>query len=165
MKRWASIVTAGALAALPALASADPNNPPHDQVVGHGILASASENHFAFSVHSDPQGGNPKGQVHFFDNTTKDGTPARRFQGGITCLRVSGNRATFVVDFSKLKNRSGDGTVITVEDNGNPPGQASLDRIGLSDFNGQPPPCPDPTLSPANGVVTQGDIDVRDATP
>lgn len=165
MKRWASIVTACALAALPALASADPNDPPRDRVVGHGVVVAASENHFAFSVHSGPQGEEPKGQVHFHDNTTKDGTPKRRFQGDVTCLRVSGNRATFVVDFSKLKNRSGDGTVVTVEDNGNPAGQASLDRIGLSDFNGQPPLCPDPALSPANGVVTRGDIDVRDATP
>jgi hypothetical protein len=103
--------------------------------------------------------------VHFFDNTTKDGTPRRRFQGRITCLRVSGDRATFVVRFRKLKNRSGDGTVITVEDNGNPPGPGSTDRIGLSGFDGAPPPCPDPTLSPANGVVTRGDVKVRDATP
>jgi hypothetical protein len=53
--------------------------------------------------------------------------------------------------------------VITVEDNGNPRGQTSLDRIGLSGFDGTPPGCPNPALSPANGVVTQGDIDVRDA--
>jgi hypothetical protein len=133
--------------------------------VGHGLLVAASENHFAFSAHSGPQGEDPKGEAHFHDNTTKDGTPARRFQGDVTCLRVSGNRATFVVDFRKLKNRSGDGVVITVEDNGNPAGPASPDRIGVRDFNGAPPPCPDPALSPANGVVTRGDIDVRDATP
>ena len=165
MKRWASIVTAGALAALPALAVADPKDPPQDRVVGHGLLVAASENHFAFSVHSGPQGEDPKGEVHFHDNTTKDGTPKRSFQGDVTCLRVSGNRATFVVVFRKLKNRSGDGTVITVEDNGNPPGPASPDRIGLRDFNGQPPPCPDPPSHLRNGTPTRGDIDVRDAMP
>jgi hypothetical protein len=128
-------------------------------------LVAASKNHFGFSLHSGPQGEDPKGQVHFFDNTTKDGTPARRFQGKATCVRVSGDRATFVVDFHKLKNRSGDGVVITVKDNGNPPGPGSPDRIGVQDFNGDPPPCPDPTASPANGDVTRGDVDVRDAAP
>ena len=163
MKRWTAIVILGALAAVPALAAADPSDPPHDHVTGHGVLVSTSENHFAFSVHSGPQGSDPKGHVHFFDNTTRDGTPKRRFQGEVTCLRVAGNRATFVVVFTHLKNRDGDGTVITVEDNGNPTGQTSVDRIGLSGFDGASPGCPNPALSLANGVVTQGDIDVRDA--
>jgi hypothetical protein len=165
MKRGASILTAGALAALPALAIAEPKDPKRDRVVGHGVVVRASKNHFAFRARSGPLGENPKGHTHFHDNTTKDGTPRRRFQGQVTCLRVSGNRATFVVDFRKVKNRSGDGVVITIADNGNPPGPTSQDRIGVSDFNGQPRPCPDPDLPRETGVVTRGDINVRDATP
>ena len=164
MKRLAATVAIGSLAALaPAAQAADP---PKDMVRGLGLVGSTSLNHFAFAAHSGPLGEDAHGNVHVFDNTTADGNARRRFQGEVTCLRVSGNLATFVVDFRKLVNRpSFDGALFVVEDNGNPPSAESPDRIGIRDFVGDPPPCPDPlTVRPPQGFLIRGDIEVRDAT-
>ena len=75
-------------------------------VGGAGEIGPRSLNHFAFTAHSGPLGEDPHGIAHVFDNTTADGTPRRRFQGEVSCLRVSGNLATFIVDFRKSVDRA-----------------------------------------------------------
>lgn len=164
MRHLAIALGAASLVALaPAAQAADP----HDVVQGTGLVGPTSLNHFEFSALSGPLGEDPQGDAHVFDNTTEDGTARRRFQGKVTCLRVSGNLATFVVDFRNVIDRPAfDGALFVVQDNGNPPGPESPDLIGIRDFVGDPPPCPDPlTVAPPQGDVIRGDISVVDAAP
>jgi hypothetical protein len=159
VKRISAVAALGSLAVLvPVVASAAPAK---DSVNGHGDLQSPSINKFAFAMHAGPNGENPKGTAHVHDNSTKDGNQTRRFQGKITCLRVDGNRATFVLDFTHVKDRARDGVIVTVVDNGNPAGQESADRIRISDYDGAAPACPDPNAIEPGGRI-EGDISVTD---
>ena len=159
MKRAVTVLAVCALGALPSAASAAQK----DMVKGHGQLLGDSLNHFNFEAFRDPATGAVNGKANVHDNTTKDGTPKRSFFGDVTCLEIVGNKAVFIVDFRKQKNRPFDGALFTVEDNGKD-NQTSPDRIGIRDFNGPPPPCPSPlAILPPAGTLLKGDIVVAPA--
>ena len=128
-------------------------NPPNDFAVGAGKVPSI-ETEVAFSAHSGPTGEDPSG--HF--NITIGGN---EFDGHVTCLAVSGNRAVLGGEYPDFP---GSGIFIRVEDNGNPSG-ATPDR--LTWISGPPAtPAFCQFLLTANFFtfpVTQGNIVVNDA--
>jgi hypothetical protein len=163
VKRLAAAVTVTAalgILAAPATAAS------YDTVKGLGVIGPSSFNVFALGAFSAPDGSNPSGTASVVDPTLRDGTPKRAFVGRVDCLKVTGKLAVMVVTFTHLFNRpSFDGALIIVADNGRPRGWTSPDRIGIRDFTGAAPSCPDPgSIAPPNGVVRFGDIAVHDAT-
>jgi hypothetical protein len=106
---------------------------------------------FRFAAASGPAGENATG---FADATSVFG---ERFAGPVTCLRVSGNRATFEVDNEIPPGRD---AVFFVADFG--PGgvgdEFNFDPIGNADAN-----CPDP--GEREQSVVAGDIVVGDNEP
>ena len=167
MKRLLAI----ALVALPVVVAVpaysdqpDGDAPGRDSVHGGGINAPPEPfpaNHFAFNANSGPAGEAASGEGHFIDNDAR-----RRFNGTISCLRVAGNQASFVIDFRNTKNQPPslvDGwDVVLVEDNGEPTGGDPVDymtnRLVRSDQ--APPSCPAP-VHPAR-LIGAGNIHVHD---
>jgi hypothetical protein len=105
----------------------------------------------SFDAHSGPSGEHPTGSVRVdvqFDYGTEP------FDSGeVTCLNVSGNRATIGVDL-------GVGVVFAVEDNDG----AGQDRLSVSVGGEAPSICP---AVPSIGLspIFGGDITVHDAVP
>ena len=151
-----------ALLALPSasVASHDPSGAPFDEdfVTGREVTADQGctlgcSIIFVFDAHSGPSGENPTGTVRI---DVQDPSGTFPFDTGqVTCLDVSGNRATIGFQFP------GFGTVGVVEDNDG----AGQDRSGLLAV-GPPAPsvCPaEPSL--ALSPIFGGDITVHDAVP
>ncbi len=108
---------------------------------------------FTFDVHSGPSGENPTGSVGVvYLGAGELGTFA------VSCLGVSGDRATVVVPFS-LGPPAPAGIVIQIEDHG-----AVGDGVGWSVVSALPTTCPPPDGVPANEEGT-GDVTVIDASP
>jgi len=113
--------------ALPALAGASHSagGPEKDFVVGGGEIGDPGlENHFAYNAQSGPNGEDADGRAHYVDPGD------RKFQGDVKCLRVEGNQASFVIEFTQGTKGQGafEGALIYAEDNGNPQGGVSPDR-------------------------------------
>jgi hypothetical protein len=106
-----------------------------------------------FDAHSGPSGENPAGTVRI-DVQEASGTST--FDTGlVTCLDVSGNRATIGARFGF------GGFVVGVEDNDG----AGQDRLGLLAVGG-PAPSACPTFpSTALPTIFAGDLTVHDAVP
>lgn len=109
------------------------------------------------SAHSDPQGGNPHG---YFTSHVRNSY----IDGEVTCLNVSGNRATIGIRIthSSIDAFEGRGEFISFEDNGNPVGGTPVDGSQGSAILPVPPTvCPPPP--PAGYVQQQGNIIVNDS--
>jgi hypothetical protein len=139
--------------AAPAGASAAPP-PAGDSVTGTVATGAARDFvQFTFDARSGPSGENPTGTVH------PDAFLADLGLLEVSCLGVSGNRATVIV--KAPPNTSGiAGLEISVEDNGPGPGQ---DRLDWHPISALPSDCPAP--SEVLGGTTSGDLVVTDAPP
>ena len=117
---------------------------------------------FFFEAHSGPSGEAPNGSARWIDR-------AETFGGAVTCLNVTGNRAT--VGFA---NEEGaltgvvKGGFLFIEDNGTP--GAGRDNVrGQFVFDAPPSVCPPNTVvyrpGPNGDTVTSGELTVTDAHP
>jgi hypothetical protein len=103
---------------------------------------------FTIDAHSGPSGENPTGDVRV---DTGDGAAA----GRVSCLNVTGSRATIGVDFA---DPSIGGGFFFVEDNDG----AGQDAFSAAPTGEPPSVCPaDPSTPPA--PISDGDITVHDA--
>jgi hypothetical protein len=139
-----------ALALAPAVAAAQ--GPAGDSVTGVATSGDGRDfTRFTFDAHSGPSGENPSGTVVFDTFFGSFGALP------VSCLTVSGKRASMVIDAPP--NAGIAGFFLTVEDNGPGP-QEGLD---WSILNSLPPDCPIPS-----GAISQsetGDIVVTDSPP
>ena len=148
-----------ALACMPAVAGAthaSGTSPDEDKVTGSTkfILPEA---HVRIEAHSDANGQNPRGSFYLEQDPYS-------FGGEITCLTVSGNKATIGgrVDRSRPGDPLvGSGWFQEVEDNGEP---GDMDRSLTTLTATAPTICPTPTVS-ALVTAEQGNYVVHDATP
>jgi hypothetical protein len=154
------VAAAGACLDLPAVAGAQA--PSQDSAVGTGATISTFGS-FAFDARSDPSGGSPSG-------TASWELSVLHFEGSVSCLGVSGNRAVIGIEIDKAASslNFADWFLTTVD--GGPEGS------GLDTFDAVP------TFSAGLGrrgsdrllpgaclvipvPVIRGDIVVRDAPP
>jgi hypothetical protein len=149
-----------ALVALPgaSAASHDPSGAPFNEDFVTGRVVNPEECTpslcfhlvFVFDAHGGPSGENPTGTVRI-DIESPLGNVIDTFETGrVTCLNVSGNRATVGADFSFP-------AVFYLEDNDG----AGKDRSGVSPFLSGCPANPSMALTPIFG----GDITIHDAPP
>jgi hypothetical protein len=144
------------------------DSPNKDSVKGEGVILSRANNHFSYAVQSGPSGEDVHGEAFVHDNTTKDGTPTKnvQYQGPVVCLRVTGNRATFIIDERHVRNRpdNREAAEVFVQDNGDPAGNASPDLNGIIEHVTMPAGCRNPlTVQPTTPI--KGDITVTDSQP
>jgi hypothetical protein len=137
---------AGMLAVPGAVAQA----PTQDSVTGQAQFQSRFQVfNFSFDAHSGPSGEQPSG-------TVDDVVP-------VTCLNVSGNRAT--ISAAPNPSTGASPALFYVEDNDG----AGQDRIGVEPFLPAPVTvCPDPALISTtlpSFPITSGDLTVVDAPP
>jgi hypothetical protein len=105
---------------------------------------------FTFDAHSGPSGENPTGTVAFHGSLVDFGPL------DISCLRVSGNKASIIV-LAPEPDLFPPGILVSVEDNG-----PSQDSIGWQPLATLPSDCPLP--SAVLGATTiSGDVTVTDA--
>ena len=144
------------------------DSPNKDSVKGEGVILSPANNHFSYAVQSGPSGEDVHGEAFVHDNTTKDGTPTKniQIQGPVVCLRVTGNRATFIIDERHVRNRpdNREAAEVFVQDNGNPAGNTSPDLNRIIEHVTMPSGCRDPLLVQPTTPI-KGDISVNDAQP
>ena len=155
-----------AFACVPAIADATHGagtSPDQDKVTGSTkfILPPNpffTDAHVRIEAHSGPAGEDPRGQFYLEEDPLS-------FGGEVTCLTVSGNKATIGgrVDRSRPGFPVvGSGWLQEVEDNGEP---GDMDRSRTTPFLAQAPDfCPTPT---ATTLITaeQGNYVVHDAAP
>jgi hypothetical protein len=102
---------------------------------------------YYFDAHSDPAGENPRGTVVF---STGERLGLRQDPGSVTCLAVTGSKASIGVNFAGLDFENvPHAAVVFVEDNGG----AGEDRLGVQDLpagSSAPSTCP---ASPPAGVT------------
>ena len=117
---------------------------------------------FFFDAHSGPSGEDPNGAARWIDR-------AETFGGPVTCLNVTGNRAT--VGFENQEGALTDivkGGFLFVEDNGTP-GAGHDNASGQFVFDAPPAVCPPNTVvyrpGPDGDTVTSGELTVTDAQP
>jgi hypothetical protein len=120
MRRWGLLAAGLALLALllptNGSASHDPSGLPAEDFVTGGATILEQFIGASFDAHSGPNGENPTG-------TASAGRRSTYFVSGpVTCLSVSGNRATiaFAVDPGGISTPDHRGHLIFVEDNGSP---------------------------------------------
>jgi hypothetical protein len=169
MKWVALAVAAAAMALAPASASAGQGGSggsDRDSAVGTGENAIGRVSFAAHAGRSplDPVTGHftARGELAELGSTE---VGAFRFEGPVTCLTVSGNRAGL---FYPIKNATpavfeGQGVFVFLEDNGNPEGGGDPDRIG---FVGPVPVPADPVLCPPAATpfpLREGNVTVHDA--
>jgi hypothetical protein len=149
---------AAAAAAIVVLASGGPRPvaaaqvPTQDSVTGTAATGfGRSFVEFTFDVHGGPSGENPTGTIDFSGPFVNTGPL------NVSCLTVSGNRASMVV-LAPQPNLNPPGLVVSVEDNG--PGQ---DRIDWYPVAVLPSGCPIP--SAVSESTVSGDVTVTDAEP
>ncbi len=162
MRRRVSLATAlvvGAALAIPATSGAQ--TAAQDSAVGSGAASSFPQ--FDFSATSDPLSGSPSGSASF------NVFGAFQFQGTVSCLGVSGNRAVIGVDIDQQTGGFNfEGFFLTVVDGG--PAGSGLDTFDAvpTSFSGPnivPTDCSQPPPPFSSSQVTSGDIVVRDAPP
>ena len=130
-----------------------------------------SPNRYLFDVHSGPGGENPRGTVTF---ATGERQGLALDSGSVTCLAVSGDRASVGVNFAGLSPAfpaaQPHAAVIFVEDNGG----AEQDRLAVQNLpagSSAPSSCPDRV--PAGVILgptfprrfTEESVTVTDAQP
>jgi hypothetical protein len=144
---WAAVV--GAVLVLPRVAGAQ--TPTEDSVTGNAtstIPGPRGTTVFAFDAHSGPSGENPTGSAGF------EIVGIGGLGGVVTCLNVTGNRATIGILNPVLLL----GAFFFVEDNDG----AGQDRVGFT--TAATGNCPEP-LTGSGTPITSGDITVTDALP
>ena len=154
------VLAAGASLALPVAAGAQA--PAQDSAVGQVLVVEFIPFPFpqfdaTFDAHSGPSGENPTGSVRV-------GTRAFIADGPVTCLTVTGNRATIGFADTDVQFDGEQSGFLFVEDNGTAP---QADRAELRVL-GTPAPtvCPvNTTVYDPNRVVFEGDLTVIDAPP
>lgn len=159
------VVVAVGVAVLAGAVSQAGADPSKDSVKGTGANNPSTGiiNSFHVNVQSGPNGEDPKGTVTF----TSLMPPKRSFTGEATCLRVTGNQATIVADFSKTRREAdgfdANGVIVWVEDNGKKIKDQSSDEIrnAVQPVEILPASCP-PPMDPARMALTKGDIRVVD---
>lgn len=170
MRRVTSIATVALALSLAAAGTAlashnGDRGGPQDFAVGTG---SSGESRVSFAAHGGPSPSEPV-SGHF---TAKGSLlevggmdiGAFMFEGPVTCLQVTGNRAGlfYPIRNADPKAFEGSGVFITVEDNGNPSGDTP-DRLG---FVGPVPLPADPISCPPGPTpmdLDEGNITVHDA--
>lgn len=182
MRRVLAAAAMSAMALMPGAAVAG-NGPiasdegRRDFAVGAGsneFLVVLGSSHFAFSATRDPHTGRLSGHVTTYGDPDGAGPVAPfRVQGEVTCLRVSGNRASFKWRFGHARGSAepleGGGVEVFVEDNGSPRFGEPLDRAVLgppqpqATFDLQASQCDDPALHPTYDPINSGNITVHDA--
>jgi hypothetical protein len=137
-----------------------------------GLVGDSS---FTLSAHSDAFGLRPGGYVTAKGDPDGVG-PLAPFtaRGEITCLRVSGNRASLKWRFEEATGSAatflGGGVQSFVEDNGAPRFGQPVDRAALDPpqpavaFNAAADTCEDPNTRATYDVLEQGNLEVHDAT-
>jgi hypothetical protein len=151
----------------------------HDFAVGAGnnqfALGLVGDASFTLSAHSDAFGVSPGGYVTAKGDPDGAG-PLEAFtaHGEVTCLRVSGNRASLKWRFEYATGSAapfvGGGVQSFVEDNGEPRFGQPVDRAALDPpqpaaaFNAAADTCDDPSTRATYDVLEQGNIEVHDAT-
>lgn len=131
-----------------------------DSAAGDVITVSFRPIGFTFDAHSGPFGQHPSGSAEWIDRTDL-------FGGPVTCLTVTGNRAT--IGFANQRGALTDivkGGFLFVEDNGMP--GAGQDNVrGQLTFDAAPTVCPINTVvyrpGPDGDTVTSGELTVHDA--
>ena len=153
------VLAAGASLALPVAAGAQA--PAQDSAVGQVLVVEFIPFPFpqfdaTFDAHSGPSGENPTGSVRV-------GTRAFIADGPVTCLTVTGNRATIGFADTDVQFDGEQSGFLFVEDNGTLPG---VDRAALRVL-GTPAPtvCPVNTIVYDPDLVVGGDLTVVDAQP
>jgi hypothetical protein len=150
-----TIVAASIAIALAAVlaATAAAQVPTEDSVTG---FASTGEGHllvdFTFDAHSGPSGENPGGTVRF------DALLIDLGDLEVSCLTVSGNRASMVLRIPPIPAAPA-GILVSVEDNDG----AGADGLSWDLVTLLPTDCPVPDL--IAGPINGGDITVADAQP
>jgi hypothetical protein len=153
MRTLLSVVALTVGLGLGAATTSAAQSPVQDSVTGSattGIGRNFAE--YTFDVHSGPSGENPTGTVVFASLFGVIGPL------DVTCLSVSGNRASMIVRFPEPNTSTTVGLEISVEDNG--PAQ---DRIDPQPLTALPSACPVP--SEVSEPTLSGDIVVTDAQP
>jgi hypothetical protein len=171
----AACLTCAALAAvavIPASASAGTHPPAGPHIYGAGVLnpfdLDAIVNVFAFDLRSNADGSNPTGFVTVFGYTidSSGNRVLRASAGKPVCMKVVGDRATFVVKLPFVIGVPGlAGAKFWVHDNGRPADDDSpvdnLENDRLSDTQLARATCD--TLSPDRGdhLINRGNITVQ----
>jgi hypothetical protein len=112
-----------------------------------------------FDAQSGPSGETPTGSALAFDRTD-------RFGGPVTCLNVTGNRATIGFENQQQLTDVVKGGFLFVEDNGTP--GVGVDNVSSQlVFTAAPTVCPPNTVvyrpGPDGDSVKQGEVTVHDA--
>jgi hypothetical protein len=146
----------------------------YDQVVGAGTRATDDSsqivNRFAVQAFDGPSG------VSGFYNVHPEGNPSATRRVDIKCTYVAGSRAVvggIIVD-APNPDLIGIGFAIAFEDNGNPQGGVTPDRVSSNDFFTEPGRTPpltqaDCAAEAASGIfntfhpMASGDIQIYDA--
>jgi hypothetical protein len=151
------VVTAAAFGAFPGSAHAQLGQ---DSATGDVITVAFRPIGFSFDAHSGPSGENPSGSARWIDR-------AETFGGPVTCLNVTGNRAT--IGFENLEGAVTGivkGGFLFVEDN-RIPGAGPDNARGQFVFSAAPTVCPPNTVvyesGPDGDGVTSGELTVHDA--
>ena len=138
---------------LPGLASAQTVD--QDSAGGNVITEVFRPESFVFDARSGPSGENPSGSVAWVDRVL--------FMGGpVTCLNVTGNRAT--IGFQNQEDGAPvlNGGFLFVEDNGTP--GAGRDNVRATLVPAAPAVCPPNTeVYNAFNLVSSGELAVHDA--
>jgi hypothetical protein len=131
--------------------------PSADAAVGDVFGNPQRVDHFVFDARSGPSGERASGTVTWFERAFNAGGP-------VTCLNVTGNRATIGFE-NRLPDPGALNGFVFVEDNGTP-------GVGQDNVRGQLIPGPAPTSCPRNTAVysffdevTAGELTVRDGQP
>jgi hypothetical protein len=136
--------------------------PAQDSAVGDG--AGSNYGHFQFSATSSPTGASPSGTASW------EQFGAFHFEGTVSCLAVSGNRAVIGIDVDTAASTlSFAGFFLTAVDGG--PAGSGLDSFDATPTaltaagDIVPTDCTFPFTPFAPSQVTSGDIVVHDAPP
>ena len=175
MSRAAKSIATSALAAslcLPAAAVATHNGTtggPRDFAVGGGTASQPGfEAGIGFAAHSGPAGERPTGHVRA---RGVFGLSPFAFEGEVTCLLVTGNRASFKYRFKHSDTEpdllDGGGIEVFVEDNGEPSGDTPDESGFVGPFDEETFEATDPSRCDPPGAtpfqVDSGNFVVHDA--
>jgi hypothetical protein len=124
--------------------------------VGNVIPVPFRPIEYAFDARRGPSGENPSGSVSWVDR-------AEFFGGPVTCLTVTGCRATIGFENDGTASEVVKGGFLFVEDNGTP--GVGRDNVHGTFVADPPTFCPSNTLvyRPEFDMVTSGELTVRDA--
>jgi hypothetical protein len=126
-----------------------------DSAVGDVITVPFRPVGAVFDARSGPAGEDPSGSANWFDRGL-DG------RGPVTCLTVTGNRATIGFENQGILNEILKGGLLLVEDNGTP--GAGRDNMTIALVPDRPTSCPpNDVVYTSFDTVTSGELTVHDA--